>query len=489
MRTLLVKRPLFRVFLLSMLLLLSVGLYGFLSSVALPNDIYVLPFLFLWMGAFLPYLAACALVLLTPVEPTQRRWQLLEVGIILGGALLFRAMLIPQVPWLSRDSWRYLWDARVFLHGYSPYVYPPDSPVLQPLRDSLIYGHSGFRDVPTLYPPVAQYVYILSYLIAPSNLFFLKTLFVLMDMASCCILVILLLRRGLDPRRVILYAWCPLPIVEFAIEGHVDALTVMLVALVLLVATHPHAEQRNMRILLGFLIALATLSKIYPILLLIAVIRRRDWALLVTCFATIFLAYLPFLILGHGQVFGFFSNYATEQRQNAGIIPSIVHWVTYKVLHVSDTITLGAEYGVDLLVVLPVLAFLFIARLRERISIEVASFVLIGLILAVSSHIFPWYTPALLFFVPLLLGPLWTRHAGVVELRSGTIAIIAVWYFVCVTLTAYFFRNVLDWTLYYQYVYWVVTILLGVAGGYTLYTMRKDDTFIMKHVHWRKRQT
>lgn len=465
----LTKRPLLRSLLLAILLLFSVGLYAFLSPFALPVDSLVTPFVLIWMIIFIPYLVACGLVLTTRVETTQRRWHYLETGIILLGALLFRVMLLPQVPNLSHDSWRYLWDARVILHGYSPYIYAPNNPIYKSLQDALIYGNSRFRNVPTVYPPIAEYVYVLSYLIAPSNLFFLKLLFVLMDFGTSCIIAIVLARRGLDPRRTIIYAWCPLPVVEYAINGHVDALTVVLIALVLLVATSANVEKRSMRILLGFLIALATLTKFYPILLLVAVVRRRDFALVITCFATIIIAYIPFLILGHGKVLGFFSIYADEQGLNEGVVPLFIQWVVADHLHMSGTITLLVQRAIDVLLAVPIIALVFVQRLRERMSIEMAGVILTGLVYAVSPHIFPWYTPALLLFVPLLVHPLWTRREqdgsrSRIQWSGKAIAIAATWYFVCASLAGYFFRNTLDWTPYYIFVYDVVVLMLVVAG-------------------------
>jgi len=99
-----------------------------------------------------------------------------------------------------------------------------------PFRNS-IFDNSRFRDVPTIYLPVAQGVYLLSYLLAPNNLFALKGIFLLCDLVTCGALSWLLARKGLDPRRMIIYAWCPLPIVEYALQGHVDPLTIMLTVL------------------------------------------------------------------------------------------------------------------------------------------------------------------------------------------------------------------------------------------------------------------
>ena len=346
----------------------------------------------------------------------------------------------------------------MILHGYSPYVYAPENPILTPLRDALIYGNSGYRNVPTVYPPVAQSIYVLSYLLAPSNLFVLKAIFLSFDMLTCIGLALLLFQRGLDPRHMIIYAWCPLPIVEFAIEGHLDALTGTFIVLTLLSAAK-RDRAVGWRVLLGVLIALATLTKIYPLLLLLVVTRRRDWEIPLACIVTIILAYIPFLILGHGQVFGFFSTYATEQRQNAGVVPLVVHFFTYNLLHLPDRITVLAQYAVDALLVGPILLLVFFLRLRERISMEVAALILIGIVYAVSTHIFPWYTTVLLLFVPLLIGPLWTRKG----LSGKGIAIAGVWYFVCTSLTAYFFRSTLDWTLYYIFVYGITVLLLAVG--------------------------
>jgi len=465
------SRSLLRLFLLCVLLCISVALYIVLASLALPQDAFINPFLQTWMLCFLPYLAACGLVLFTP--PSIGWWRVAEIGIILLGALLFRVLLLPQVPWLSRDSWRYLWDARVILHGYSPYVYAPENPILKPLRDMLIYGNSGFLDVPTVYPPAAQGVYVLSYLLAPSNLFVLKAIFLSFDMLTCIGLALLLLQRGIEPRRIIIYAWCPLPIVEFAIEGHLDTLTIAFVVLTLLCARKRDSSV-GWRVLLGILIALATLTKIYPILLLVVVTRRRDWEIPLACFVTIILAYIPFIVLGHGQVFGFFSTYVSEQRQNAGLVPLTLHWLTYNILHLNDFTTVLVQYAVDALLAGSITLLTFFLRVRNRISMEVATLMLIGTIYAVSTHIFPWYTPVLLLFVPLLVGPLWTSKG----LHGKGIAIAGVWYFVCTSLLAYFFRSTLDWTLYYLFVYGVTVLMLTVGIGYIIknYSFAKERT-------------
>lgn len=448
---------------LAMLLLLAISTNALLIVHYIPIDAHQETFVQFWLIDFLPYLAACAVIWC--IRAPQGRWRWLELAIILLGALALRAQVLPLPPNLSHDSWRYLWDARVTLHGFSPYVYAPGDPRLTFLRD-FIYDNSRFRSVPTIYPPGAQATYLLSYLLAPSNLYFFKGMLVLCELITCAVLAQLLRRKGLDPARSILYAWCPLPIIEFALQGHLDALTVMLVVLTLLCAT---SEKPSMRILTGFLIAFATLTKVYPLLLLVVVIRRRDFALLITCFGTIILAYIPYLILGHGQVFGFFSTYASEQTPNAGVIPQIIEWLGVH-LGWSNKPTLIIEYATDLLLVAVVSLTVLRLRWRAQISMETATLIVFGTIFAVSSHIFPWYTPALLPWLAFLIGPIWTQHKG---LRVSAFAALILWYFSCITLLSYRFLFTRDWSSYYLIVYDVTLLGLGIAAGAYLWQRRR----------------
>jgi glycosyl transferase family 87 len=477
------SHPWRRILALWLLCLLSIVIYILLIRAAPKSDDRIAPFLYVWMISFLPYFAACAFVLAT--KPLVGRWRWIELGSILLGAFLLRAMLLPLPPGLSHDSWRYLWDARVTLHGFSPYVYAPGDKALAPLRDSILYANSRFRNVPTLYPPGAQAVYLLSYLLAPANLYFLKGIFLVFDMVTCIALVVLLGRKGLDQRRVLFYAWCPLPIIEFAIQGHVDVITLTFTILAVL-----SAANRSMRgyMLTGFFIGVATLTKIYPILLLPVILpggddrqvpfmRRVKYhyvPLLVTCFATIIIGYLPYLILGHGQMFGFFATYASEQGQNAGVIQQITRLLG-KQLHLPLTKTIMLEQVVDLLAVGIVSLIVLVQRWRNRICIEAATLLLFGVVLSISSHVFPWYTTTLLLWVPLLITnspkPVGARVVewGRVGLYGRPLAVIAAWYFTTTVLLGYFFNPgpgnpSPDWTIYYRLVYMPVMAVLGVAA-------------------------
>ncbi len=470
------RYPWWRAAALGMLLLLALALYPFLYRTARPDtaldNYFFLPFLRLWTLSFLPYFAACALVLAT--RPSQGRWRCIELGIVLAGALVLRAVLLPLPPGFSRDSWRYLWDARVTLHGFSPYIYLPSSAPLKPLVDTVLYPRMRFRTSPTIYPPGAQAIFLLSYLLGGSNLYFLKGIFLIFDMVTCGALVVFLNRKRIDPLRVLIYAWCPLPIIEFAIQGHVDVITLTFSILALLSFSN---NSIGGRMLTGFLVGMAALTKIYPILLLVVIvpdmmrdamlahrIRGRDYALLAVCFLTILLGYLPYYIMGHGQVLGYFTIYSSEQGENAGFIQLVIQWIGYANKWSLQT-SVAREHLVSLLLIVAVSLVVFVLRLRQRMSMPMAALLLFGAILAISPHVFPWYTTVLLVWIPLLIGPLWTRR----RLIGKSLAVGVAWYFICLSLLQYYSNSsphhrVPDWTLYYQVAYLPIVIVLAIAA-------------------------
>ncbi len=443
--------------LLCVLLLVSLGCMLLLRMSAPPIDTPVASWILLWMVSFLPYLAAAVLILTT--RPLEGRACWLELSIILLGALVLRAILLPLAPNLSHDSWRYLWDARITLHGYSPYVYAPHDAALVHLRNS-IYDNSRYRNVPTLYPPAAQAVYLLSYLIAPDNLMVFKGLLVLLEIVTCGALIVLLCARGLDPSRCLIYAWCPLPIVEFAMQGHHEAITLIFTLLALACSLRCW---RWSAVCTGVLIALATLTNIYPLLLLLVVLPCRDRAWMITCLATcgitVILAYVPYIILGHGRAFGFFTTYVSEYSWNGGSVLLFTQWLS-AYWQFDGFMTHVLSYGIDLLLVGGVTLAIWWQRQHAHISREAATLILIGTVFCVSTHVFPWYNTALLPWVALLAGPLWSRPQG---FSGKGLATGMVWYFACASICAYFVVTNSSWPIYYLCVYDPTLLGLGIA--------------------------
>jgi hypothetical protein len=212
----------------------------------------------------------------------------LELAVIIAGVLLFSALVFPDWPNLSRDSWRYIWDPQVIVHGFNPYLVAPDDPRLRFLRHAnpLIYANMRFRNVPTICPLGAQALYLIIAFISPT-IYSVKGMMTLLNLIAAALLMVLLHRRGQDLRRVIIYLWNPLPILEYVLNGHIDVAAIVWILLALLIAetvlgsrpaylaANSRSQRANRwqwawRALIGFLLGLATLTKLWPVILVIA---------------------------------------------------------------------------------------------------------------------------------------------------------------------------------------------------------------------------
>ena len=189
---------------------------------------------------------------------------------ILVFALLFRFIGVFTFPVLEDDFYRFLWDGFVTIEQGTPYDTPPsdwfsrDLPVpVEALLDSI-----NYPDIATVYGPSLQWLFALSYLIAPGELWPIKCFLLIADI----ILIVALLRLA-PAKHLVLYAWSPLVIKEFVISMHPDLIGMTFVVLALL------AYRSRFDTLMGSLLALALGVKVFVIVLVpfLLLLRWRAW--------------------------------------------------------------------------------------------------------------------------------------------------------------------------------------------------------------------
>jgi hypothetical protein len=361
----------------------------------------------LMLALVMPYAAGCWLVMAQPA-PRARLWRGLEWGALAGGAVAFRTMLASARPILSKDAYRYLWDARLTAHGYSPYLHGPGWPGYAHLRDASLYPLVPWKNVPTIYPPLAQLLYRVADALAAGNVVGIKVEMLVLDLAAGGLLMLWLSRRGQDPRRAVIYLWAPLPVVEFALNGHEDAAAIAAIVAALLVNG---TRWRGSRAVVGMLLGLATLVKLYPALLIVALWRRRDWSLLAGLVLTVAAGYAPFWRDGLAAS-GFLATYLTQDHINYGGALLFVRWAGHALGAGTAAIQVvgaaAAALGVGAVAWLRADPQWHFPRLgpisRATIGPIGAAAGIIELWLAFSPHVFPWYAAALLPFCALYVG-------------------------------------------------------------------------------------
>ena len=312
--------------------------------------------------------------------------------IVLGIAAIAVLMRIPIVlapPALSTDVYRYVWDGRVMAAGINPYRYAPADPQLAALRDPDIFPNINRADTAvTIYPPLAEAIFLAVTRVSESATA-MKAAMVGFEIITFVLLVDLLTRECLPTGRVAVYAWHPLPLWEFAGNGHIDA------ALIALVVVALWAARRGRRGLTGLFLAGATLTKLYPAVLLPAVYRRWNWTMPTVFAAVIVVAYLPFIGVGW-RVLGFLPGYAAEEGFDAGGSGFYLLALLRQLPPLAELS--GRAYAIAAAAILIALgaAIIFIGDAPRKPFIAAA---LLGttLIVLVSPH-YPWYFAWLIVF-------------------------------------------------------------------------------------------
>lgn len=258
------------------------------------------------LGLALPYFAASWLILRAPPARST-----LILTLIFAAA--FRLLILHSPAYLSTDLYRYVWDGRVQAAGINPYRFVPSDPQLAHLRDPAIYPLINRKDYArTIYPPVAQWYYLAVTRVSESVMG-MRVAMLLCEAAALWALGRLLASFGLPVQRVLLYAWHPLAMWEFASSAHVDALMIALLACALL------ACRRNRAAAVGAWLAAATLTKLFPIILFPALWKRWDWKMPAAFVAMAVFAYAPYVwTFSLRGALGFLPGYSSEEGLQSG---------------------------------------------------------------------------------------------------------------------------------------------------------------------------
>ena len=189
--------------------------------------------------------------------------------LVLAGALIFRLTLLPLMPSLSDDLYRYQWEARIQVAGLSPYRVAPADPAAVALRGP------DWRRIPgpglgAIYPPLTELIFrgIGS---VSTALFAFKLPLMAAEWLVVGLLALLLRATGKRMSLLAVYAWNPLVVVESAASGHNDALAVaaLLAALLLIIRRKP--------MLSTLALTAAVLTKLFPIVLAPLWLRLIGW--------------------------------------------------------------------------------------------------------------------------------------------------------------------------------------------------------------------
>ena len=367
---------------LSLLLLgaVSVGLYrAGLSASGVGGIRFFMTITFVQSAIYL--LASWIVVRARPSNST--------VLIAVAFAVLFRLSILFAPPYLSDDIYRYVWDGRVQAAGINPYRYIPAAPELAHLRDNVIYPKINRRDwAHTIYPPSAQAVFFLTTRISESVVW-MKATMLIFELVTIWAIAQLLTLLGRPRQLLLMYAWHPLVIWEFAGSGHVDAIAIGFIALAFLL------WQKKSNLGAGFMLACATLAKLFPIVLVPAMLKRGRWPIAFFFAATFIVGYLAYLSVGPRAVFGSMPGYTKEM----GLLTGQPFYALSLVRKLFGVELSGIVYMIATVIVMGALALSVLLRGARSEDTLKHAMVLATATTALFAPHFSWYFCWLVYFL------------------------------------------------------------------------------------------
>ena len=356
-------------------------------------------------------------------EGLHRRHRFGLLVMIIAAGLGLRLAMFAIQPVLEDDYYRYLWDGAVTASGFNPYAKSPASAQEEGAQSAigrlaetagLVMDRINHPDLKTIYPPVAQAAFALSYVIAPWSIDGWRAVCLAGEVVTLLLLLALLRMAGQGQLWIAVYWLNPLIIKEMINSAHMEAILTPLVLGALLLAA------RRRTVSASAMLGLAAGAKIWPLLLAPLLLRpalQRPRQLLVAIVVLGVLvatwAILPWLG-GIDETSGFIA-YATRWQTNSALLP-VLNWVVEAALGAAQLPLENAGlFARGILGLVLVAIALWTARgapsgtatLMQRAGIITAALFLL------SPAQFPWYAawmiPFLAFrpsFALLLLTPL-----------------------------------------------------------------------------------
>ena len=227
---------------------------------------------------------------------------------------------------------------------------------------------------------------------------------VFFDILTLLALTALLRVYGFEANRLIVYAWNPLVIFEIAYSGHLEGITVFLMVAALLL----YALQRKMPAVV--MLALSSAIKLYPALLLAAILNRGERVKGILLFGFTFgLLYLPYLAAGR-KLSGFLPIYLKNPYESFNM------GLKYLIMRLFP----GLDYyflSQLFIVALAAAGLIIFFKIKQNDQVLRCAFILTGLLMILMpASLHPWYVILIVPFLAFYPSPAWLLFSGTVTL-------------------------------------------------------------------------
>ena len=362
-------------------------------------------FIFFWLertqfGYFITF--ACTLFLIytlisfSKVKKDFRFWMF--TGIVIRLLSLF------YIPNLSDDIYRFIWDGNLLLKGINPFEMVPDQ--IMQSRSELgmseeLYQNMNSRQYHTVYPPISQFIFWFSALIAGQtvwlNSLIMKLFIFAAEVGSIYYLRKLLIHRSMSEYWSLLYFLNPLIILELTGNLHFEGIMIFF----LLASMYMLLKERYWVAFFAF--AFAVNTKMIPLILVPYLSFSLGWRRTIQFglvgITTTVLLHLPFLsesfIKNIGSSLGL---YFKTFEFNASIY-YLVRWIGFQIKGYNIIATAGPYLAT--ISTLLIIAISWFSRNKKLANIATAFILILTTYFLFSTTVHPWYITTMVAFMPL----------------------------------------------------------------------------------------
>ncbi len=196
--------------------LLVLVLYGLILIIPVLNYKPIIVYSFINISSSIVFIFVCWLIIKQEIQYN-------IIFILIAAFVLLRLLFINTIPIGSDDIYRYMWDGKIQAAGINPYLYAPNHPALIDFHSNILPDNVNFPDMKTIYFPLSQWLFFLGYLLSGESVWGYKLLILIAELLTIFSIYELLKHLGINIKYILLYALCPLSIIHFALDAHLDA--------------------------------------------------------------------------------------------------------------------------------------------------------------------------------------------------------------------------------------------------------------------------
>ncbi len=318
-----------------------------------------------------------------------------ETDLLLWVSMIFRVIFIVAIPCLSDDYFRFIWDGKLFVNGFNPYLFVPLDIINTDVAKTAgltqeLYNGLNSPNYYTVYPPINQLIFAIGGFFSKfgllSGIIAIRVPIIIAEFFIIKYIRRLLEVMHLPHYHVLWYALNPLVIVELSGNLHFEGMMMLFIV----VAVYWLIQNKWRGAAIWW--AMAISIKLIPVLFLPVLIKRLGivksvWFYAITGLALTF-TFLPFLdqqLIAH--IFSSVDLYFRTFEFNASVY-YVIRWIGFESVGYNIIQQVGPILSV-LTFVLVMVIYFYKNNSWEDVFKKMLFAYTIYLLLATTVH--PWY--------------------------------------------------------------------------------------------------